>query len=81
MITVTLTPEQIAIAADALGCRRTRWGVLSTLQLDHVCPPVESRSMDYGVFRPGQEEAGYLGWGATPQAAVDDAIEWLEMSL
>jgi hypothetical protein len=38
----------------------------------HVYPPIPDRSSDWTAY---YDEEGPVGWGATPEAAVED-LEW-----
>ncbi len=43
-----------------------------------IYPPVPSRQFDYAAWIDGREE-GPTGYGPTPEAAIADLREWLEL--
>ena len=41
----------------------------------HVCPPIPVRHADYMAARKGYDADSIVGWGATPEEAIEDLKE------
>jgi hypothetical protein len=49
------------------------------INLHHVCPPIPSRGYDWQATLDDNEDEGCpVGFGATPDEAVQDLLEQLE---
>ena len=46
-----------------------------TILIHYEHPPIPDRSYDYVALFQGEEECAKYGYGATPQAALQDLIE------
>lgn len=45
----------------------------------YACPPIPIRSMDYGACFQDYDLGDHIGWGWSPEIAVQDLLDWLDM--
>jgi hypothetical protein len=43
----------------------------------NVCPPIPCRDFDWCAHFDDNDEDGPVGWGSTPEEAIDDLRQWL----
>ena len=52
--------------------------ITKTILIHYEHPPIPNRDCDYVAMLKGEEESRNYGYGANPQAALQDLIDTLE---
>lgn len=54
--------------------------MLTGIQLTHIYPPIPTRDFDWSAVTDSYEPGMPIGYGPTPQAALNDLLEQIEDS-